>query len=175
MQDNGYLEIVIAHEVGHQWFYAMVGNNQVEHPWLDESLTSYTEFVYARAWHTQAQADAYVADFERRYARYTGTGLPDLPLDLPVEQYSNYAYGIIVYTKGPLFLVELERQLGRDTVYKMLSDYFHRYQYAVATSTDVEKSFEETSGKDLSALFQKWVGVSLKQPAAVPGATPTAA
>ncbi|MFN8421301.1 MAG: M1 family metallopeptidase [Anaerolineae bacterium] len=48
MKGQPYLEIVIAHEVGHQWFYGLVGNNQVDHPWLDESLTSYTEIVYMR-------------------------------------------------------------------------------------------------------------------------------
>ncbi|MEP7289259.1 MAG: M1 family metallopeptidase, partial [Chloroflexota bacterium] len=156
---SAYLEIVVAHEVGHQWFYAMVGNNQVEHPWLDESLTSYTEFVYMRAAYPNgSQADDYIQNFQKEYAAFTGGGILDQPLDLPVSSYSTVAYGAIVYRKGPLFLVELERQLGgRDVVYKMLSDYFKVYRYKVATTAGIEKSFEATSGKDLSALFQKWV------------------
>lgn len=43
-----------SHEVGHMWFYSLVGNNQGADPWLDEGLASYAEFTYegtpANAW-----------------------------------------------------------------------------------------------------------------------------
>jgi hypothetical protein len=159
IQGNNFLEKVVVHEIGHQWFYAIVGNNQVEHPWLDESLTSYLEFVYMRAaYPTGATADNYVADFQRRYTAYTSAGQPDQLLDLPVSAYRGYSYGAVVYTKGPLFYEELERQLGQDTVYKALATYFKEHKYRVVTSADVKKAFEETAGRDLTALFQKWVG-----------------
>lgn len=157
---NNYLERVIAHEVGHQWFYALIGNNQVEHPWLDESFTAYTEFVYMRAaYPTGTTADDYVNNFQKGYARYTGAGHTDLPLDLPVTSYNGVSYGAIVYTKGPLFVVELERHLGRETVYKALAEYFRRHKYGIVQSVDVKRAFEDVSGRDLSALFEKWVGL----------------
>ncbi len=159
IQGSSFLETVIAHETGHQWFYAMVGNNQVEHPWLDESLTSYTEFVYMRAaYPTGSTAEQYVNAFQRRYTAYTGAGQADQPLDLPVAAYTGLGYGAIVYGKGPLFYVELERQLGQDTVYKALKTYFNRYKYRVVTSADVLHTFEDVSGKDLRDVFRKWVG-----------------
>lgn len=34
-------ELVIAHEVAHQWFYALVGSDQIKAPWLDESLVEF--------------------------------------------------------------------------------------------------------------------------------------
>lgn len=153
-----YLEIVIAHEIGHQWFYALVGNNQVEHPWLDESLTSYTEIVYLRAIDpTGRRAQDHIADFERDYTRFTGSRQPDLPLDLPVSSYRGFAYGAIVYRKGPLFYVELERQLGEGVVYEALAVYFERFRYKIVRSADVQAVFEEVSGKDLDPLFNEWV------------------
>ena len=63
------------------------------------------------------------------------------------------------------FLVELERQFGRDTVYKMLNATFHHFKYGVGTSQGYEKVFEGVAGKDLSALFAKWVGAPLKDAA----------
>ncbi|MCC7449699.1 MAG: M1 family metallopeptidase [Anaerolineae bacterium] len=159
IQGSSFLETVIAHEIGHQWFYGLVGNNQVEHPWLDESLTSYTEFVYIRAaYPTGSTAEQYVNAFQRRYTAYTGAGQPDQPLDLPVAAYTGLGYGAIVYGKGPLFYVELERQVGRDTVYKALKTYFNRYKYRIVTSADVLHTFEDVSGKDLRDVFRKWVG-----------------
>ena len=35
----------IVHEVAHQWFYSLVGNDQGRDPWLDEGLASYVEYV----------------------------------------------------------------------------------------------------------------------------------
>ena len=174
VQNDPFLEVVIAHETGHQWFYSMVGDDQVEHPWLDEAFASYTEIVYQRAaYPTGPRAEDYVTNFQRRYARYTGSGLPDLPLDLPVSSYTGYAYSSIVYTKGPLFLVELERQFGRDTVYKMLNATFHHFKYGVGTSQGYEKAFEGVAGKDLSKLFDKWVGTPLQDAAPLPPVQPS--
>src|SRR3954471_2529743 len=34
------------HEIGHQWFYALVGDDQARDPWLDEGLASWAEAVY---------------------------------------------------------------------------------------------------------------------------------
>ena len=171
VRGDPFLEVVIAHEIGHQWFYALVGNNQVEHPWLDESLTSYTEIVYMRAADPAGQrAQRHIADFERDYSRFTGSGQPDLPLDMPVYRYFGYAYGAIVYRKGPLFYVELERLLGRDTVYAVLAEYYQRHRYEVVTSRDVEQAFADVSGQDVSRVFAEWVyGI---RPEATP--TPTA-
>jgi len=157
IRGNSYLESVVAHEIGHQWFYALVGNDQVNHPWIDESLTSYTEIVYWRAYYSADKADEYVNSFQRRYLQYTGSRQPDKVLDLPVKEYSDWGYGAIVYAKGPMFYVELERQLGRDVVAKALTEYFHRMQYKIATTADVKKAFEDISGKDLTDLFKKWV------------------
>ncbi len=152
-----FLEILIAHETGHQWFYSLVGNNQVEHPWLDESITSYVEIVYTRAvYKSDTATNNYINHFKAEYTAYLALG-KDLPLDLPVYDYSGMAYGAIVYAKGPLFFVMLDQQLGIDTVYKALSTYFKSYEYKVATTPDVEKTFEDVTGKDLSAEFQKWV------------------
>jgi len=35
--------LVAVHETAHQWFYAMVGDSQALHPWLDEGFASYAE------------------------------------------------------------------------------------------------------------------------------------
>lgn len=34
---------VVGHEVAHQWFYGLVGNNQAEHPWIDEGLATWSD------------------------------------------------------------------------------------------------------------------------------------
>jgi hypothetical protein len=45
MQGPGSQDRSVVHELAHQWFYSLVGNDQARDPWLDESLASYAEFV----------------------------------------------------------------------------------------------------------------------------------
>lgn len=155
-----FLEVVVAHEIGHQWFYGLVGNNQVEHPWLDESLTSYTEVVYFRHVYgmDSQRARDHANGFRNQYNGYTGAGQADLPLNLPVRNFFNQAYGAIIYRKGPVFFLELERQLGQEMTYKALNAYFARFHYQVAVSKDMLNVFEEVSQQQLDELFAKWVG-----------------
>jgi hypothetical protein len=35
------IDRVTTHELGHQWFYSLVGNDQAQSPWLDEALATY--------------------------------------------------------------------------------------------------------------------------------------
>jgi hypothetical protein len=151
------LEIIVVHEVGHQWFYALVGNNQVEHPWLDEGMARYTEFVYYRTTDRFGPgATGYIDHYRQRYNDFL-TKQGDMPLDLPVTSYDGSAYGTIVYGKGALFIVELEQQLGQDIVNQSLKEYVRRNRYRVATTADFQKAFEDVSGQDLDGLFAQWV------------------
>ena len=155
---NPLLEIVPVHEVGHQWFYSLVGNNQVEQPWLDELLTSYTEYVYWRAMYDEQRYKEAVSGDRDYYNYYRGTGAPDLVLNLPVSAYIENNYGVIIYVKGPLFFFELENLLGRDRFLDGLQLYFERFRYEVAELKDMLAAFEDATGEDLDAVFYQWVG-----------------
>jgi hypothetical protein len=157
---NTFFEIVVAHETGHQWFYALVGNDQVEHPWIDESLTSYLEIVYLRSVYGDSdRVHTYIEGIQKRYKAYLASGSPDYVLNLPVSDYRTpVAYVLVIYTKGPLFLLELEREFGESTVYAGLKVYFEHEKYQVAHSSDIKAAFESASRHDLTALFNKWVG-----------------
>ncbi len=46
---QSYLMLITVHEVAHQWWYDLVGNDQARSPWLDEALSTYSEYVYIEA------------------------------------------------------------------------------------------------------------------------------
>ncbi len=155
---NTFLELTTAHEIAHQWWYSLVGNNQVAQPWLDESLTSYSEYVYIREVYGDQRAREQVNADRSNYSYYRGSNAPDLPLDLPVSDYADNNYGMIIYVKGPLFYAELERQLGTERFLDALRLYYERHRYEVARSADVLAAFEDATGEQLDALFYQWVG-----------------
>lgn len=153
-----FMEIATAHEIGHQWFYSLIGNDQVNHPWIDESLTSFTEYVYLRDMYGEKRLKETIEGDRNWYNYYKSTGAPDLVLNLPAAAYADNNYGVIVYTKGPLFFYELENLLGRERFKAAIQLYFQRQRYEVATSADVLAAFEDATGEELDALFYQWVG-----------------
>jgi hypothetical protein len=46
MQGPSTIGRTTSHELGHEWFYSLVGNNQGRDPWLDEGLATYAEGRY---------------------------------------------------------------------------------------------------------------------------------
>ncbi len=159
---NDFFETVVAHEVAHQWWYSLVGNNQVAYPFIDESLTSFSEYVYY--WETAAtpRDEQYASDFIRRerslYNNYVGQGNPDLPLGLSTDSYFGFQYTLIIYTKGPLFFNEITEMIGREEMYRVLQEYFRRYRYEVAEIGDMLAVFNEVTGQQWDQMFYEWVG-----------------
>jgi aminopeptidase N len=53
----GVVEFLVAHEVAHQWWYGLVGNNHHQHAFLDEGLAEYASFLYFEREHGTAAAE----------------------------------------------------------------------------------------------------------------------
>lgn len=153
IDEDGSYETANVHEVGHQWFYSLIGDDQLLEPWLDEAAASYTEILYAE--HAVSAAAARRAlDDNWDYLEWAGD--PTRPIGLPVADYDD-DYGLIVYGKGTLFFDALRRELGDGVFFDFLRAYFDRYRYGFATSAGFQEAAEETCACDLDALFDLWV------------------
>ncbi|MBO5935361.1 MAG: hypothetical protein J6Q94_07705 [Clostridia bacterium] len=133
---------MVCHEMGHQWFYCAVGNDQANEPWLDESFTSYLENYFmlnARDFYSTADKlfrNVYNEPYiESDYSMYANYGDPaDLFSDkdsdicyinLPADLYSLKVYSGIVYDSGSDFLTALEKTMGEKKFFDMLSDWYN--------------------------------------------------
>lgn len=152
-------EWVIAHEVAHQWWYSMVGNNQVIFPWLDEALTDYSVAIYWEAIEGQAGYQELIGIFQRLYTDYeseAGSGL----VGQPATAYSVEAYSPLVYRKGAFFFHNLRQLLGDEVFFGALRTYLSAYRYKIATPFDLQTILEQTSGIQLDDWFNRWIGYS---------------
>lgn len=157
---------VIAHEVGHNWFMSMLGSNEREHTWQDEGLNTYFQFRY--------EAEKY------RYNSIFGDAIPEnirkLPadefqqtvylvieknipmqsaMDIPADKFPNSdEYGLISYVKTALWLYMLETAIGREKMDKAFQNYFNEWKFKHPQPQDMQASFEESVGTDLSKFFK---------------------
>jgi hypothetical protein len=153
-QRRDFFEGATVHEVAHQWWYNVVGDDQVNAPWLDEAMAQYSTYLYYQAAHGAAGAQGFEGSLNARWDR---VGRAAKPIGLPVAAYNEQEYSAIVYGRGPLFLITLQQQIGADKMTAFLRAYYSQYAWRVATPADFQSLAEKTSGQPLSKLFAEWV------------------
>lgn len=152
-----FYESVTAHEVAHQWWYSLVGNDQIDEPWIDEALTQFTTGLYFREMYGQQGLRGYLESLQGRYERVKNTDA-DKRSDLPVAGYDERQYGAIVYGKAPLFFNALYEEIGDEKFNQLLQDYFEQHRYGVAYPQDFLKIAEGYVGKaKLDELLKEWI------------------
>jgi hypothetical protein len=149
-----FFEAATAHEVAHQWWYSVVGNDQIDEPWLDESLTQYATLQYWKDMYGEA---AYEAAHRVMKGRWDYIDDADIPLGLPVAAYDEASYSGIIYGRGPLFFETLAQTMGQNTFDAFLRDYYQTFKWGIATGPELEALAEQDCHCDLSSLFQTWV------------------
>jgi hypothetical protein len=158
-EDNAtFQESATAHEAAHQWWYSLVGNDQVDEPWLDEALTQFTTALYYQDAYGQAGYDGYVEQgLQQRYDRVKGTD-EDKRSDLPVAAYSEHEYGAIVYGKAALFFEAVRQKIGDAKSDRWMQTYFNAHRYGVAYEADLLQAIEtQLDAQTVEELMQKWI------------------
>ena len=151
------LGFVVAHEVAHQWWYGMVGNDAHREPWLDEGLTNWSAVFWVEQAHGPEAArmtwDLLVL-FPYRFRLMEG----DLPLNMPAERYSPWDYAAIVYGKGAWMMEVLRREMGEERFFAFLRRYLQRHRWSWATGDSWRETLAEFMGKERAeAFYQRWV------------------
>lgn len=149
-----FLESTVAHEVAHQWFYGVVGNDQLDDPWLDESLAQYTTYLYFVDTGSEGDAAGFRQSLVQRWQAVDGE---EIPIGQPVAAYQGPEYSAIVYGRGPLFFEALAQTMGQDTFMTFLRDYYQSLKWDIATPQRLQSLAEEHCACDLQPLFVEWV------------------
>ncbi len=140
------------HEVGHQWFYSTIGNNQLTDPWLDEAMTTYVTTEYIRA--------NFPLVYDRSWASMTDSATTSRPVSAGV--YSGFAsenqYTAAVYDSGTVILGRVRKAMGDDAFYAALQDYYITYKFKRATPIGLTSIFQKHSKTDLGSIFAAYLG-----------------
>lgn len=149
-----YMESTVAHEAGHQWFYNLVGDDQLDDPWLDEALTQFATLQYYADEHGPSGEEGFRRSLE---GRWESVGKADVAIGLPVAAYSGQEYGAIVYGRGPLFFVALRDEMGKAVFDQFIKHYTETLSWDIATPEKLKSMAEEQCSCDLTPLFEEWV------------------
>lgn len=163
--DPRELEVVIVHEVGHNWFYGILGTNERVHGWMDEGINTLNEIRYVQTKYPEN------ADFSKLFAgklhmkglnhhdladiSYRGCAM--LGIDQPIETHSadftSTNYGAIMYEKTGAVFYYLKDYLGDNVFDSCMRTYFDTWKFKHPEPADLRQIMETVSGKELSWFF----------------------
>ena len=160
VEDPSFI-VTVAHEVGHQWWYNVVGNDVFDDPWMDEALTTYSSSLYYEFGHGGPRAvSGLVSYWENRYRQIQQKGKDDgVAQSLAHFESLNdpSVYATVVYNKGALFFKNLRQEIGDQAFYASLQNYYKIYQFQIATPDDLLNTFENTAGRQLDDFYKQWL------------------
>ena len=171
------LETVIIHEVGHNWFYGILGNNERDNAWMDEGLNTYIEIRYME----EKYPNGYESKEEKKKERGISISIPieekeiqhiayqfnasrnyDQPLKMGSKDFTQINYGGMVYSKTGIGFHYLKGYLGEKLFDECMNEYFNQWRFKHPSPKDIQKVFKTISKKNLDWFFEDYIKTTKK-------------
>lgn len=150
--DQDSIDTVLVHEIAHQWFYYIVGNDPFEDAWLDESITEFAASLFLTDYYGDEAYgfnSAEMALLSEEPEKYT---------NLPLDEYSDYRYVSTVYGEAPLRLRDFFAERGgQDEALAFLAAYYEEFQFKFLNTEDFKAFFEEYFEGDQKEFLDSWL------------------
>lgn len=172
------LETVIVHEVGHNWFYGILGSNERRDAWLDEGINSFNEERYMETKYPDsrfgdavglgalADKTGFGALPQRTFAdllyRFNASRNLDQPLQCHAEEFTTINYGGIVYKKTALLFFYLKATFGEEVFDRCMRSYFEEWKFKHPGPDDLRAVFQQVTQTDVGWFFEDLVRTSGK-------------
>lgn len=156
LPDEETVNIVIAHEAGHNWFQGILGSNERIHPWLDEGVNSFYE----------AKIVERLKEKKIPVAASGGNGIiyqlnghihHDQPIEFASAEYTDENYGGVVYAKAAKAMAFLEDYMGGDNFKAGMKQYFNTWKQKHPSPTDLRAALERNTNQDISWFFKDFI------------------
>ena len=153
----------VVHETAHQWWYGVVGSDQIEEAWQDEGLAEYSALAFFEEYEKYGfTREELVKEAIREYRSYYDVygsvlGRSDTRMSRHLKEYlSDYEYKCISYDKSLIMFDTLRKSVGDKKFFSSLRKYYHDNRYKVATPGDLIASFEK-NGLDVWGFFDSFL------------------
>ncbi len=143
----------IVHEVGHNWFYGMLGSNERQYPWMDEGINSFYDHKFAPLPSFTRQLGGRDEGYLAYAAMAASRNL--VPADTSAAIMPELNYGTDIYGKAAYYIAWLEGYMGEEHFGAAMKKYFSTWQYKHPQPGDFERIFRKHSDKNLDWFFDE--------------------
>ncbi|MEL7316353.1 MAG: M1 family metallopeptidase, partial [Cyanobacteria bacterium J06559_3] len=154
--DNTNSEMLVAHELAHQWFGDLLVINHWSHAWVKEGMATYSEVLWteeqlgpeAAAYYRLGEMRRYLSEDKTRYRRPMVTHVYREPIEL---------YDRHIYEKGACVYHMLRTELGDDLFWQAIHGFVNQFAHKTVETLDLIRTIETTTGRNLRFLFDQYV------------------
>ena len=152
-------DIVVLHELTHQWFGDYTTMKWFDDLWLKEGFAQYMAYQTLATLHPDDNIwkRFYESIKPAAYGIDETEGTTPIYQDIRNLKDAKSAYGAIVYSKAPGIIKQLAFVLGEDNFRKGLQLYLHQHPYGNAQWSDLTHAFETVSGQSLAHWADMWI------------------
>lgn len=150
----------VAHETAHQWWYAVVGSDQMENAWQDEGLAEYSAIVFFENYEKygltrEGLVTAALKEYRSYYDVYGSVlGRTDTKMTRHLKEYvSEYEYRCLSYDKAVVLFDALRKSVGDKKFFSGLKKYYAENRYKIASPANLIGAFEKI-GLDVNGFFE---------------------
>lgn len=151
---GGYSDLLVAHELAHQWYGDMITCKDWHHIWLNEGFATYLEGIYLEAVNGTTGYKNYMNGEMSNAKNAQGSIWVEDITDI-----GEIFNGARSYSKGATVLHMLRGVVSDSIFFKIMKDYANDpiLKYDVAVTEDFQRVAEDVSGFDLDYFFQEWI------------------
>ncbi len=156
---------VTVHELMHSWYQMILGTNEALYPWMDEGFTSYAS---ARVMNHLKKEGIIEGEPQkepmynsiRNFGGFALSGMEE-PLSTHADHYTtNTAYGAGSYTKGSVFLSQIEYIIGKEAFDKGMLSYYDTWKFKHPNPNDFIRIMEKESGLELDWFKEYFINTT---------------
>lgn len=161
------VDYVIVHEIAHQWWYGLVGNNEFENAWVDEGLTEFSTALFFEKHEEYGLVYDEIMDGAKSVYKtfaetfrgvYEGTGKEfDESMNRKLTEFATEPeYVNLTYTKGMLMFDSIRKTMSNRRFFKCLQNYFEEYKYKNSSAEKLTESFSKTAHINMEKFIDAW-------------------
>lgn len=154
--DNRGTELLVAHELAHQWFGDLIVIKHWSHAWIKEGMASYAEVMWVEEEYGREEALYYLLGQARQYqdedaSRYRRSLVTHVYREA-IELYDRH-----IYEKGSCVYHMIRAELGDDLFYSAVATFLKDNAHSTVETIDLLRAIEKTTGRNLTFLFDQYV------------------
>lgn len=144
------------HELAHAWFQQLLASNESKHSWMDEGFTTYISTIASNKILRNGDGKPKAGRSYESYFYAVKNGIEE-PLTTHADRFNtNTAFGIGSYTKGSIFLTQLNYIIGEENTAKTLKKFYTDFKFKHPTPNDIMRTAEKVSGLQLDWYLNEW-------------------
>ncbi len=164
--DISLIDHLVAHEIGHNWFQAILASDERAYTWMDEGINSYYEQKYTALYHDHGTYDDVPSLWDNKSRDYSllQAGIialersnRSLPINLHSEELDIINYVSMNYEKMAWSYKYLAYYLGEEIFKKSIQTYFQEWQFRHPAPNDFQAVMERVSGKNLNWFYDDYI------------------